>query len=88
LNYLKTYISLCIMDTTITKNEIVTENNFEQESRIEFARKYDLPDTATWTDITITTGEINRKEFAKQKGLTESATWAEINTAGENSAKN
>ena len=76
------------MGTTSTKTEIVTENDLEQESRIEFARKYGLPDTATWTDITITTGEVSRKEFAKQKGLPESSTWGEINAAGENSAKN
>jgi len=72
----------------ITNTNIITEHDFEKKSRLEFARKYGLPDTATWTDITITTGEISRKEFAKQKGLPESATWAEINTAGENTAKN
>jgi len=76
------------MGNTFTKAKIETEHDLEEKSRIEIARKYGLPDTATWTDITITTGEISRKEFAKQKGLPKTATWAEINTAGENTAKN
>jgi hypothetical protein len=76
------------MGNTFTKAKIETEDDLDEKSRIETARKYDLPDTATWNDITITTGEINIKEFTKQKGLPKTATWAEINTAGENTAKN
>lgn len=76
------------MGNTISKTETATEYNTEERSRIEFARKYGLPDTATWTDITITTGEISRKEFAKQKGLHKTLTWAEIIAIAENTTKN
>ncbi len=71
----------------ITKTERVTKNENEQKSRIEFARKYGLPDTATWTDITITSGEVSRIDFAKRNGLPETATWGEINSAAEIVAK-
>ncbi len=67
--------------------ETETKNKLEQNSRIEFARKYGLPDTATWSDINITSEEVSRIDFAKRNGLPETATWGEINSATEISAK-
>ena len=72
------------MGNTFTKAKIETEDDLDEKSRIETARKYDLPDTATWNDITITTGEINIKEFAMQKGLPKIATWEEIKISASN----
>ncbi len=48
------------------------------ERRVQFARGYGLPDTASYTDICNFIIEKNRRKFAIGRGLSEDATYAQI----------
>lgn len=47
--------------------------------RKEQARKYGLPESATYADINQVTSELARQQRARELGLPESAAWGDIN---------
>ena len=62
----------------------MTNTTSSEDTRVEMARKYGLPETATLDDITKAGSEENRVEFARNRGLPESATWDDITAHDRN----